>query len=173
MGRHFYRGVIPLTALLAALTGPPAASAGDPPRDMADLVRMSKYELDALYLASPPAPVPSGYVPGRAIKSPGSRFTAANARMTRLVWQGKVFRDDGTMVNRVFGGATAIPADVFFGESLMDGKPALVLDYSRSKLWPNVRDEVREVSPGLYLGVMYDGKSVVKQKMYFTLDARK
>jgi hypothetical protein len=173
MGRHFYRGVIPLTAFLATLLGPPAASAGDPPRDMADLVRLPKNELEALYLASPPATPPSGYVPGRAIKAPGSRFTAANARMTRLVWQGKVFRDDGTMVNRVFGGAKAIPADVYYGESLMDGKPALVLDYSRSKLWPNVRDEVREVSPGLYLGVMYDGKSVVKQKMYFTLDTRK
>jgi hypothetical protein len=134
---------------------------------------MSAPDLEALYLASPPAPRPSGYLPGRAIKSPGSRFTPANARLTRLVWQGKIFRDDGTMVNRVFGGAKAIPADVYYGESLLDGKPSLILDYSQSKLWPNVRDEIREVFPGLYLGVMYDGKTVAKQKMYFTLDARK
>jgi hypothetical protein len=117
--------------------------------------------------------VPNGFVPGRAIKSPGSWFTTANSRLTGLAWQGKVFRDDGTMINRVFGFAKAIPADVSYGESLVDGKPALILNYSRSILWPNVRDEIREVSPGVYLGVMFDGKTVVKQKMYFVLDARK
>jgi hypothetical protein len=31
------------------------------------------------------------------------------------------------------------------------------------------RDEIREVSPGLYLGIMYKAGS---QKMFFTLDAR-
>jgi hypothetical protein len=167
------RTVLPLfRSCVVLVAGVTVAAAGDPPRDMAALVRMPKDELEALYLASPPATPPSGYVPGRAIRT-DSRFTAANSRMTRLVWQGKVFRDDGTIVNRVFGGAKAIPADVYVGDSLLDGKPSLILDYSRSKLWPNVRDELREVSPGLYLGVMYDGKTVAKQKMFFTLDARK
>jgi hypothetical protein len=36
-----------------------------------------------------------------------------------------------------------------------------------------VRDEVREVEPGLYLGVMYKGRPNAQQKMFFTLDARK
>jgi hypothetical protein len=134
---------------------------------------MSQQELEALYLASPPASAPSGFLPGRAIKSPGSRFTVANARLTRIVWQGKFFRDDGTMINRVLVGGKAIPADVYLGESLIDGQPSLILDYSRSKLWPDVRDEIREVSPGLYLGVMYKGKPTASQKMFFTLDARK
>jgi hypothetical protein len=96
-----------------------------------------------------------------------------NSRATRLVWQGKIFRDDGTMINRVFGAGRAIPADVYLGESLLDGQPALILDYSRSKLWPDVRDEVREVSPGLYLGIMYKGQRQIEQKMFFALDARK
>jgi hypothetical protein len=156
--------------LTAVLFGGSAAAAADP-RAMRDLVKLPAADLEALYLAAPPAQIPSGYVPGRAIRP--ARFPAANSRLTRLVWQGKVFRDDGTMVNRVFGGARAIPADVYYGDSLLDGKPSLVLDYSRSKLWPHVRDELREVSPGLYLGVMFDGQAVVKQKMFFTLDARK
>ncbi|MCE9566743.1 MAG: hypothetical protein K8U57_32460 [Planctomycetes bacterium] len=160
-------------AVLAALIGMPVASAGDPPREMRDLVRMPQHELEALYLASPPAPFPSGFLPGRAIKSPGSLQTVANSRMTRLVWQGKFFRDNGTMINRLFGGVKAIPADVYLGESLIDGQPSLILDYSRSKLWPDVRDEIREVSPGLYLGVMYKGKPVASQKMFFALDSRK
>jgi len=165
--------LIPGVAILATLTGMPIASAGDPPREMQDLVKMPRHELEALYRASPAAPLPSGFLPGRAIKSPGSLLTVANSRMTHLVWKGKIFRDDGTMVNRVFGGMKAIPADVYLGESLIDGQPSLILDYSRSKLWPDVRDEIREVAPGIYLGVMYKGKPTASQKMFFTLDARK
>jgi hypothetical protein len=140
------------------------------PRTMQELVRMPAADLHALYSTSPVALVPSRFVPGRAIKNPGSRTTVTNSRVTRLVWQGKIFRDDGTMINRFFGAGRAIPADVYVGESWVDGQPALVFDYSRSKLWPTVRDEVREVSPGLYLGIMYKGG---EQKMFFTLDARK
>ncbi|AMV23136.1 hypothetical protein VT84_01910 [Gemmata sp. SH-PL17] len=171
-----FAGVAVLAGVLVAM---PVAAASDAPvtataprREMSDLVRMPKSELEALYLASPSATPPSGFVPGRAIKAPGSRFTVANSRATRLAWQGKIFRNDGTMINRVLGGARAIPADVYEGESLLDGQPSLILDYSRSKLWPDVRDELREVEPGLYLGLMYKGKPA-QQKMFFTLDARK
>lgn len=177
------RAAVPGFAVLAVLTGllvavPVAAADEGPPTapaprlEMRDLVRMPKADLEALYLGAPTGSVPSGFVPGRAIKNPGGRFTAANARATRLAWQGKVFRDDGTMINRVLGFGRAIPARVYQGESLIDGQPSLVLDYSGSKLWPDVRDELREVEPGLYLGVMYQG-SPPRQKMFFTLDARK
>ncbi|MBN9122795.1 MAG: hypothetical protein J0I06_27255 [Planctomycetes bacterium] len=185
MASVFRRAGVPALAALAVLTGAlvavPEASADDAavslptPRTMQDMVRMSAPDLTALYSASPVASVPPAgqFVPGRAIKNPGSRTTVANSRATRLVWQGKYFRDDGTMINRVFGAGRAIPADVYVGESLLDGRPALILDYSRSRLWPEVRDEVREVSPGLYLGIMYKGKAQPEQKMFFTLDARR
>jgi hypothetical protein len=140
---------------------------------MNDLVRMPAADLQALFMASPAASVPGGAVDGRAIKNPGSRRTAANSRLTGVVWKGKEFRSNGTMVNRLFGGLKAIPADVYVSESLMDGQPALVLDYSRSRLWPTVRDEVREVSPGLYLGIMYRGGAPMNPPMFFTLDARR
>ena len=179
MASRFRRAWAPGFALVAVLTGVlvavPEASAGDTavaPQTMQQLVRMPAADLSALYATSPAAPVPSGFVPGRAIKNPGSRFTAANARATGLLWKGKIFRDDGTMINRLAGGVKAIPADVYVGESWADGQPSLIFDYSRSKLWPDVRDEVREVSPGLYLGVMYKGKAKPEQKMFFTLDAR-
>lgn len=164
--------------LVALFLTAPVPAADDPvplpsPQTMDDLVRMSAADLTALYLASPAATIPTGYAPGRAIKNPGSRGTVRNARMTGVVWQGKIFRDDGTMINRMFGVGKMIPAEVYMGESLLDGKPALILDYSKSRLWPDVRDEVREVSPGLYLGIMYKGKTQMEQKMFFALDARK
>jgi hypothetical protein len=134
---------------------------------------MSASDLRALFAASPAAPMPPGYAPGRSIKDPGSRRAVANSRATRLVWQGKYIRPDGTMINRVFGFAKAIPADVYIADSLLDGKPALVFDYSRSRLWPNVRDEVREVAPGLYLGLMFKDGAVTEPTRFFTLDARK
>jgi hypothetical protein len=183
MYSNVMRAVAPGLAALAVfggvLVGGPVASAAEPapavpaPREMRDLVRMPRSELEALYLASPPANPPSGFAPGRAIKNPGGRFTAANSRLTGVAWQGKIFRDDGTMINRVFGFGKAIPARVYQGESVIDGQPSLIFDYSGSKLWPDVRDEVREVEPGLYLGVMYKGRPNAQQKMFFTLDARK
>jgi hypothetical protein len=142
------------------------------PQTMDQLVRMSSAELHALFAAAPAAPAPGGFVPGRAIKNPGSRNTVANSRRTGLVWKGKIFRDDGTMINR-FGPVKAIPADVYEGTSWYDGRPALVLDYSRSRLWPTVRDEVREVAPGLYLGIMYRDGAPTNPPMFFALDARK
>ena len=177
MASPFRRAWVHGFAAAAVLAAVPEASAGDnavsspAPQTMQQLVRMPAADLSALYAMSPAAPVPSGFVPGRAIKNPGSWTTVANARATRLVWQGKIFRD-GTMINR-FGPVKAIPADVYVGESWVDGRPALIFDYGRSKLWPDVRDEVREVSPGLYLGIMYKGKAQPEQKMFFTLDARK
>lgn len=142
------------------------------PQTMDQLVRMSECELRALFAAAPAGSVPCGYAPGRAIKNPGSRSTVGNSRRTGLVWKGKVFRDDGTMINR-FGPVKAIPADVYLGTSQLDGKPALIFDYSGSKLWPTVRDEVREVAPGLYLGIMYKDGKFTNPPMFFALDARK
>jgi hypothetical protein len=47
------------------------------------------------------------------------------------------------------------PFDTRFGASAIDGKPALILDYDLSVNPPYIRhihDEIREVSPGLFLG---------------------
>ncbi len=52
----------------------------------------------------------------------------------------------------------AIIAKVYKGESWLDGKECIVLDYSDTSLvaqW--IRDEIREISPGLYLGKVYWG----------------
>ena len=60
-------------------------------------------------------------------------------------------------------GLNAIVAEVYNGKSLLDDKPCIVLDYSKTSLvakW--IRDEIRLVAPHLYLGRVYwDNKPVL------------
>lgn len=138
------------------------------------LVRMDRAQLEALYRAAELGHVPTGVTNGRAIRNPGGRLTVPVSRVTRVLWQGKVFTDDGMMVNRVLG-VRAVHARVYVGESWLDGRPAVVMDYAgTSRLFPDVRDEVREVSPGVWLGVMYVRKPTgPEQSMFFALAARR
>ena len=59
------------------------------------------------------------------------------------------------------------------GPSCLDGKPSIVMDYGETSLvWADVRDEVREVAPGLYLGRMYRLKPCGPEfQMFFALQA--
>jgi hypothetical protein len=141
---------------------------------MDDLVRMDRGTLEGLYRGGAVVPVPCGFVPGRAIYNPGSRTTVARAKVTGMLWKGKVFTEDGIMVNRLAGDLEAVRARVFFGESWLDGQPALIFDYAgMSKQFGDVRDEVREIAPGLYLGLTYVRKRPAPElAVFFALDAR-
>ena len=139
-----------------------------------DLLRASQSELEELYRRSEWSPVPLGFSPGRVIPSPGSRNTVRRSRLVGAVWKGKVIRPDGTMINRGPLGLEAVTARVYVGESWLDGRPSLVMDYcGTSRLFPDVRDELREVAPGLYLGLTHrrdcPGPRLVT---FFALDAR-
>ncbi len=120
------------------------------------LVRMDSSELDRLYRGANPGIQPRGRVRGVPIVSPGSPIAPTLSRGARIVWQGKVFRDDGrTAVNRFFG-VQAVRGNLYYGTSWVDGRPSLVLDYQRTSLvYRRYRDEIRQVGPNLYLGVMH------------------
>ena len=62
----------------------------------------------------------------------------------RLIWQGKVFSDDGTTaVNRFFG-TSVVSGNVYQGKSWLDGRPSLILDYQGTSLvYGRYRDEIR------------------------------
>jgi hypothetical protein len=133
-------------------------SAAPPVVACADLPRMSQQELDALFSRSPAGPTPSGVADGSAIVAPGTPVGVGLVPLLHLAWQGKVFYpEQGDLLNRVgpFGLLIA-RARVYRDASWMDGREAIVLDYSVSSLpFRAVRDEIREVAPGLYLGVVY------------------
>jgi len=135
---------------------------------------MSGPELDALYRQGSVAGIPPGRVRGTAILAPGTRRNEAMARGTRLVWQGKVFDPAGSSaVNRFFG-LPIVRAQVYQEQSWLDGAPTLVLDYSRtSRIYAQNRDEIRQIAPGLLLGLMYVRTTPQPTlRMYFVLEAQ-
>ena len=79
------------------------------------------------------------------------------SRGSRLLWQGKVIEaDEATAVNRFFG-MRMIRGQLYEGPSWLDGRPSLILDYSQtSRIYADNRDEIRQVAPGLFLGLMYN-----------------
>ena len=158
--------------------GPPAArgqTAAAPAAVTLDqLLQMSPEQLDAIYRQGTATAIPEGRIRGTAILSPGTRRTRVLSRGARLMWQGKVVEPGQTSaVNRFFG-MRIVRGQVYQGPSWLDGQPSLVLDYSQtSRVYANNRDEIRQVAPGLFLGLMYDRTTAPPGlSMYFALDSR-
>jgi len=131
--------------------------------DVAKLLSMSQAELDTLFTNSPVGKIPDGEAEGTAIVAPGTMFSSNIARFVSLfAWQGKVFDGKkGVLKNKILPfGLNAILAKVYKGPSWLDGKECIVLDYSDTSIvaqW--IRDEIREIEPGLYLGKVYWDKT--------------
>ena len=130
--------------------------------DVPQLLKMSQAELDALFTGAAAGEIPNGEAQGTAIIAPGTTYSAEIAAViNHFAWQGKNFdAKNGVLKNRLTSfGLNAIIAKVYKGPSWLDGKECIVLDYSETSLvagW--IRDEIRQIGPGLYLGKVYGGK---------------
>lgn len=129
-----------------------------------DLRRMSRDELDALFRASPAGPVPEGPSRGTALVVPGSWVDRVLGGLVRaLVWRGKVFRRDeeGASLRNLISPLSLrlFEARVYPDESWFSGGPAVILDYTDSSfLVRRIRDEIRQVGDGLWLGQVFWGR---------------
>jgi hypothetical protein len=144
--------------------------ASEPVYCLEDLARMSWADLERIYRQAEPGRIPSGFAAGRVVYDPDTFMAGAKSGAAKFLWRGKHFGADGTLINQ-WCGLKAIRATVAPGTSWLDGKPAIVLDYSvTSRVWADVRDEMREISPGLYLGAMYLRRCPgPRLKLYFIL----
>ncbi|QEH36185.1 hypothetical protein OJF2_47450 [Aquisphaera giovannonii] len=168
------RRAFPALALAILAGGTGVARAQAMALSASRLLEMSGPDLDALYRQGRSVGLPAGRVRGTAILAPGTRRNEAMAAGTRLVWQGKVYNPaEAVAVNRFFG-LPIVKARVYQAESWLDGSPSLILDYSQtSRIYARNRDEIREIAPGLYLGLMYARTSPQPTlKMYFVLEAQ-
>ena len=127
---------------------------------MNDLARCQPEQLEALFASGTVSGIPTGRLRGLPLMNPGTASAEAVSRGGRMVWSGKVISADGSRARNYFFGLPSVPAKVSIQPSLRDGRPALVLDYSETSLvYRNVRDEIRQVSPGVYLGYVDDTRT--------------
>ena len=141
------------------------------PLDLAHLQTLTPDELDELFRQSPAGAIPDGEADGVVLLASGTDLTGPLSKLIHLVgWKGKVFdREKGELLNRISPvGLEAVRANVYKEASWLDEKETIVLDYSKTSLvaqW--IRDEIREVSPGVYLGLVFWERSKI---LHFALD---
>ena len=107
--------------------------------------------------------IPKGEARGTVISHPGTEFAEIAAKLVHLIaWQGKVFDPEkGELLNEISPlHLDRIRAKVYNDASWFDSKDCIVLDYSKTSLVAHwIRDEMRQVSPGVYLGIVYWDKT--------------
>lgn len=156
-----------------------------------DLSAMSYADLDTLYR--------SGRVPedfsildnkpkGRMLAVRGLSDTPASfiintfAKSRLFPWDGKSLAskasDEGEGINRMKLGVSMnwFPFETRVVKSVIDGKDTIYLDYEQPGnpvFITKIRDELREVSPGLFLGpaMWKTGKETASMVLWFALDA--
>ncbi len=96
-------------------------------------------------------------------------------------WDGKTFHartaEAGWGINRVRAVGDLFRFETRFGPSALDGKECLILDYDLpSNPWPirQIHDELRDVSPGLFLGpAMWKTSRGPKLVLFFGIAPRR
>lgn len=131
--------------------------------DPKSFIHLSQRELDDMFTGAKVGAIPVGDTDGTAIFQPGTFIaTLAWGIVRGFVWRGKVFTP-GTkdLRNKLTPfSILGIRANVYVGESWLDGKSVIVIDYSTTSfVAQKIRDEIREVAPGIYLGKVWWGKS--------------
>ena len=133
--------------------------------DVPQLTEKSPDELAALFRSSPPGEIPVGKMDGTVLVAPGTQVAGPIKKFAQLlVWQGKVFDPaKGDLRNLILPfGIKAVRAEVYKDASWFDEQGTIVLDYSKTSfIAKKIRDEIREVSPGVYLGLVFWGRTMI------------
>ena len=127
--------------------------------DVEQLLKMHQSQLDNLFRNSPAGNIPAGEGNGMVLLGEGTELSELAAELYHLfVWKGKIFYPEkGELYNRLSPlGIEASLAKVYMGESIVDGKECIIVDYSQTDpITPWGRDEIRQIAPKLYLGIAY------------------
>lgn len=137
------------------------------------MLKMSKAELNELFARSPAGEIPAERGRGTVIFAPGTPFARVVGKIAYLLaWRGKVFdQESGDLLNIVSPfGVKAIRALVYKNPSWIDQRECIVIDYSKTSFVARlVRDEIREVSPGVFLGQVFWSKAnILKFALVFS-----
>jgi len=141
---------------------------------MKQLTHMTWGELEQLYLQSSMGAPPTGFNRGKPIYCEDDLLAGVKGCVAGFVWRGKIFVScDNIMINQWLV-CKGVKARVYEGPSWCDGKPSLILDYLGMShlIWAQSRDEIRQIGPGLWLGMMYKrGCPEPTRKTFFVLES--
>ena len=141
--------------------------------DPSSLVEETIEGLGELFGAGTAGAIPDGRGKGTVLLGTGGCAARAAAALCHaLAWRGKVVNArQGRLKNIVTPlGIQAIEAAVYQQDSWYDGEPCIVLDYSKTSFVAHkIRDEIREIAPGVFLGLVFWGRRHV---LDFALDFR-
>jgi hypothetical protein len=133
--------------------------------DVPQLHEMSPDELATLFRSSAAGEIPVGKMDGTVLVAPGTEIAGPAKKFARLlVWQGKVFDPQKADLRNIIlpFGIKAVRAKVYKDASWFDDKETIVLDYSKTSFVARkIRDEIREISPGVYLGLVFWGRKMI------------
>lgn len=143
-----------------------ATQVSSPKSTLETWISMPREQLDEIYKQAKPGVLPQGSTRGTAILGGGPLPKLFTKAARAIAWKGKVFDvfspdfNSGVVVNKILPiGLNLIVAKTYRGQSWMDGKDTIIIDYSDTSLFARqIRDEIREVEPGLYLGKVWWGK---------------
>jgi hypothetical protein len=141
--------------------------------DPSSLVDETTDGLGELFGAGTAGAIPNGRGKGTVLIGTGGPLARLAAALAyALAWRGKVVNArEGRLKNLVSPLAIqAIEAAVYKQGSWYDGETCIVLDYSKTSLVARkIRDEIREIAPGVFLGLVFWGRRHV---LDFALDFR-
>lgn len=141
--------------------------------DPSSLVDETTDALGELFGAGTAGAIPDGRGKGTVLLGTGGRFARAAAALCYAVaWRGKVVNARQGRLRNILTplGIQAIEAAVYKQDSWYDGETCIVLDYSKTSFVARmIRDEIREVAPGVFLGLVFWGRRHV---LDFALDFR-
>jgi hypothetical protein len=141
--------------------------------DPSSLVDETVGGLGEMFGAGMAGAIPDGRGRGTVLLGTGGRAARVAAALCyALAWRGKVVNArEGRLKNIVTPlGVRAIEAAVYKQDSWYDGETCIVLDYSKTSFVARkIRDEIREVAPGVFLGLVFWGR---RRVLDFALDFR-
>ena len=137
----------------------------------AALVRQTRSELARQFGLGRAGDIPNGHGRGTVLLGTGG-ITAriAAAACYAIAWRGKVVNAREARLKNILTpfNIQAIVAAVYQQDSWYDGAACIVLDYSKTSLVARmIRDEIREIAPGVYLGLVFWGR---RRVLDFALD---
>ena len=137
----------------------------------ATLIAMRRPELARLFSSGRVGAIPDGRGRGTVLLGTGGLAAQVAARLSYdFAWRGKVVSARAARLLNILTPLQieAIEAVIYKQASWYDDAPCIVLDYSKTSFAARmIRDEIREIAPGVFLGIVFWGRRHV---LDFVLD---